>query len=263
MRRALFSLLTAAVIVAVAGPTVAGPTVASPTVTGPTVAGPTLVATAVADTASAAVTAISTRPRFESSAPSAVWHNGGFLLNNNEWNPSAGPQTIWVYSDGSWGVRSDQPVGLAVQTYPCVQQYYNNVPVSSFHLIRNGFTESMPDAAGLDAEAADDVWLNHYGIEVMIWVDNHGRTPAGKITSYAWIFGQYFAVWRSGSIFTFVLNHNETSGETHILASLQWLMEHRYVPAGATLTQVNFGWEVASTDGRPMDFAMTSYWLHS
>jgi len=243
MRRALFSLLTAVAIVAFVGPTVVGPTVAG--------------------TASAAAATISTRPRFESSAPFAVWNSGGFRLNNNEWNRSAGPQTIWVYSDGSWGVRSDQAAGLAVQTYPCVQQDYNNVPVSSFHLIRNGFTEAMPDAVGLSAEAADDVWLNHYGIEVMIWVDNHGRTPAGKIVSYAWIFGQYFAVWRGGPIFTFVLDHNETSGETHILASLQWLIEHRYLPASATLSQVDFGWEVASTDGRPMDFAMTSYWLHS
>jgi hypothetical protein len=121
----------------------------------------------------------------------------------------------------------------------------------------------MPDAAGLDAEAADDVWLNNYGIEVMIWVDNHGQIPIGRIISHAWIFGQYFAVWRGGSTYTFALDYNETSGETHILAALQWLMEHGYVSASATLTQVDFGWEVASTDGSPMDFAMTSYWLHS
>jgi hypothetical protein len=238
MRRALLSLLTAAVIAAVAGPAAVG-------------------------AASAAVVKIPPRPKFESSAPFAAWNNGGFILYNNEWNSSAGPQTIWGNSYGSWGVQSDQAAGHAVETYPCVQQDYNNVRVSSFHLIRNGFTESMPDAAGLDAEAADDVWLNNYGIEVMIWVDNHGQIPIGRIISHAWIFGQYFAVWRGGSTYTFALDYNETSGETHILAALQWLMEHGYVSASATLTQVDFGWEVASTDGSPVDFAMTSYWLHS
>jgi hypothetical protein len=239
MRRALFSLLTAAVIAAVAGLAVAG-------------------------TASAAVAGIPSHPMFESSAPFAAWNDGGFILYNNEWNPSAGRQTIWVDSYGNWGVQSDQAAGnTGVETYPCVQQDYDNVPVSSFHLIRNGFAESMPDAARLDAEAADDVWLNHYGIEVMIWVNNHGRIPSGRIIGHTWIFGQYFAVWRGGPTYTFALDYNETSGQTHILASLQWLMEHGYVPARATLTQVDFGWEVASTGGSPMDFTMTGYWLHS
>jgi hypothetical protein len=238
MRRALLSLLTAAVIAAVAGPAAVG-------------------------AASAAVVKIPPRPKFESSAPFAAWNNGGFILYNNEWNSSAGPQTIWGNSYGSWGVQSDQAAGHAVETYPCVQQDYNNVRVSSFHLIRNGFTESMPDAAGLDAEAADDVWLNNYGIEVMIWVDNHGQIPIGRIISHAWIFGQYFAVWRGGSTYTFALDYNETSGETHILAALQWLMEHGYVSASATLTQVDFGWEIASTGGSAQDFAMTKYSLAS
>jgi hypothetical protein len=122
MRRALFSLLTAAAIAAVAG-------------------------TAVAGTASAAVAKIPPRTKFESSAPFATWNNGGFILYNNERNPSAGTQTIWGNSYANWGVQSDQAAGRAVETYPCVQENYNNVRVSSFHLIRNGFAESMPDAA--------------------------------------------------------------------------------------------------------------------
>ena len=95
------------------------------------------------------------------------------------WNASAGPQRIWADSYHYWGVRSNQRAGnTAVETYPCVQRIYNNVRVSLFRGIRNGFTESMPaDKAGLDAEAADDIWLNHYKIEVMIWVDNHRQGP--------------------------------------------------------------------------------------
>ena len=220
---------------------------------------------AAAITVVTASAAMASGPTWQTSAPFGAWNNGGFILYNNEWNQSAGPQTIWADSYHHWGVRSGQAAGnTAVETYPCVQKDYNNVPVSSFHLIRNGFTESMPvGVTGLDAEAADDVWLDNYNLEVMIWVDNHGQTPAGNVVGHATIFGQHFAVWRGGNTYTFALNHNETRGITHILASIQWLVSHRYIPASVTLAQVNFGWEIASTDGKPMNFAVTNYWLHT
>ncbi len=113
----------------------------------------------------------------------------------------------------------------------------------SFRLIRSGFTESMPaNKSGLDAE---------------------GRRPAGNVIGHATIFGQRFSVWHGGTDFTFLLNHNETSGVTHILASLNWLINHRKIPASVTLAQVNFGWEIASTDGKAKDFTVTNYWLHT
>jgi hypothetical protein len=209
--------------------------------------------------------AIPSHPKWKSSAPLGAWNNGGFIVYNNEWNSSAGPQTIWADSYHYWGVESTQRAGnTAIETYPCVQKNFSNVRVSSFRLIRNGFAESMPvNKTGLDAEAADDVWLNNYNIEVMIWVDNHGQRPSGDVVGHATIFGQRFAVWRSGSYYAFVLNHNETTGRTHILASIRWLIHHGYLRAGVTLAQVNFGWEIASTNGRPRDFRVTKYWLHS
>jgi hypothetical protein len=221
---------------------------------GPVVTGPVL--------ASSAHASVPRNAAWQSSAPFGAWNNGGFIVYNNEWNQPTGPQTIWADSYHYWGVESKQAAGnTAIETYPCVQKNYaNNPKVSSFHLIRNGFTESMPHATGLDAEAADDVWLNNYHIEVMIWVDNHGQTPSGKVIGHATLFGQHFAVWHGGTDFSFVLHHNETSGVTHILAAIDWLMRHRLVPSNASLTQVNFGWEIASTNGKPMDFKVTKYW---
>jgi hypothetical protein len=220
-------------------------------------------AATAATAAVAASAAVPAHPAWESSARFGAWNNGGFIVYNNEWNSSAGPQRIWANSYRSWGVQSDQPAGnVAVETYPCVQKNYNNVPVSSYRLIENGFTESMPAGArGLDAEAADDIWLDGYRLEVMIWVDNHGQRPAGNVVGHATIFGQRFAVWRGGSTFSFVLNHNEISGVTHILAAIQWLIGHGYLPPSVSLTQVNFGWEIAATDGKPMDFTVSKYWL--
>jgi hypothetical protein len=239
-RRTVFSLLSAAMLAVVAGIAL-GLTSIAATPPGPPA-----------------------NPAFESSAQFGVWANGGFYINNNMWGPSAGPQTIWAESYSDWGVQSDQPVGnKTVETYPEIQQDFSNVLVTSLPALTNSFTEAMPDVTGLDAEAADDVWLNSYGIEVMIWVDNVGQTPAGKIIGHATISGQSFAVWLRGTTYSFVLSGNETSGQTHILTTLKWLQKQGYVPASATLTQVDFGWEIASTGGSPMDFTMTNYSLHS
>lgn len=117
------------------------------------------VAAAVTAAAAPAFGAVPSSARWKSSARFGAWHNGGLIVYNNEWNGSAGPQTNWANSFRHWGVESTQRAGnTAVETYPCVQKNFNNVPVSSFRLIQNGFTESMPaNKAGLDAEAADDV----------------------------------------------------------------------------------------------------------
>jgi hypothetical protein len=216
--------------------------------------------------ATPALASIPANPKWESSAPEGQWQNHGLIVYNNMWNGSAGPQTAWADSYKNWGVESKQRAGnTAVETYPCVGRVINNVPVSDFGLVRNGFTETMPaDQSGLHAEAADDVWLNNYNLEMMIWTDNIGQSFSGdnKIGE-ATIFGQHFAVWRNGSEFIFDLNHNETTGVTHILASIRWLMNHRYVPTNATLSQVDYGWEISSTNGQPEDFSMTNYWLHT
>jgi hypothetical protein len=254
MRRTLFSLLTAALLAAAVITAVASSAVASSAVA----------SSAVASSASAAVAAIPHHPNFESSGPFAWWNNGGFRVNNDEWNPAAGPQMIWANSSSDWGVKSDQAAGnTAVETYPAVKEDFGNVPVLSLPTITDGFTESMPNVAGLDAEAAVDVWLNNFGTEVMIWVDNHGQTPAGNIIAHVTISGQSFAVWQRGVTYTFALNGNETSGQANILASVQWLMQQGYVPGGSTLRQVDFGWEIASTGGSPQDFAVTNYWVHT
>lgn len=246
MRRARVTFVAAVAAAMLAGPVVTGPLLADPVLT------------------SSALASVPSHTAWQSSAAFGAWNNGGFIVYNNEWNQSHGPQTIWADSYHYWGVESKQPTGNhAVETYPCVQKNYNNPRVLSFHAIRNGFTETMPKANGLDAEAADDVWLNNYNIEVMIWVDNKGQRPSGNIIAHTTLFGQHFAVWHGGTDFTFALDHRESHGATHILAAIGWLIKHGQVRSSATLTQVDFGWEIASTNGRPMDFKVTHYWLNT
>jgi len=200
---------------------------------------------------------------WESSAPFATWQQGIFDVYNNEWNTSqAGPQTIWADSYHHWGVESQQADSTSVKTYPSVQENYNNPAISRLRGLWSRFTEAMP-SAGFDAEAAYDIWLNDYGIEVMVWVDNHGQLPAGSVIAHVQVYGRNFTVWQSGShMFTFELSgKQESSGLAHLLVPLSWLVSRGDLSGSDTLTQVDFGWEICSTDGKPMDFTVTRYSL--
>jgi hypothetical protein len=207
--------------------------------------------------------AIPANPRWESNAPFGTWNTGKFDLYNNEWNTSAaGPQTIWGDSYKHWGVQSTQPDSTSVKTYPSVQENYSNTTLGSLHGLWSSYAERMPSVSNFDAEAAYDIWLNNYGIEVMVWVDNHGQRPAGNVVATANIYGKRFQVWQSGnSMFTFALQGKQKRGTIHLLRTMNWLVRHGYLSSSDSLTQVNFGWEICSTDGTPMNFTVTDYSL--
>ncbi len=221
-------------------------------------------AVAIAVPAGAAHAGIPRKPKWKSSAPFGAWNNHGFIVYNNEWNtPVAGPQTIWANSYRDWGVQSKQASTTSVKTYPCVQKDYATVRLSSLTRLRSTFTQSMPSARRLDAEAAYDLWLNGYKLEVMVWVDNHRQRPSGGVIARIRLDGRRFSVWRSGSsYYAFVLTgRQEKRGAVDLLAVLRWLQGHHHLRGSDTLTQVNFGWEIASTGGRPLDFTVTGYSL--
>lgn len=234
----------------------------------------------VASLAAAAVTAaavavgtghasasIPAHPKWQTSARLGMWKNGGFYVDNGVWNNNglAGPQTTWANSYDNWGTQSQQKAGNgAVESYPCVQKYFNSPRVSSLRLIQNGYTESMPrDHQGLRAEAADDVWLNHYAAEIMIWVDDWvGHIylkPIGRTT----MFGQHYVIYKNGTEYIFNRQRRATSGRTHILSAIHWLMRNGYLKRNSTLRQVDFGWEIASTNGKAENFRLSKYWLHA
>jgi hypothetical protein len=217
-------------------------------------------------TAPTASASIPPNATFKSSEPFGTWNNGAFDVYNNEWNTSeAGPQTIWAFSYHHWGVESTQSATTSVKTYPSVQRNYPSRPYSTFGMLRSTFAERMPSSRNFIGEAAYDLWLNNFSIEVMVWVDNHGQVPSGKIIAHATFYGQKFAVWKGSSKqFSFTLQGgNERSGTVHLLSALRWLVNHGQLSSSVTLAQVNFGWEICSTHGAPMDFALTKYTLRS
>lgn len=205
---------------------------------------------------------------WKSSARFGRWYDGKYFVYNNEWNTSqAGPQTVWADSYHQWGVVSKQPDSASVKTYPSVQVNYPNPPLSAITSLRSSFDESMPPAgANYDAEAAYDIWLDNYKKEVMVWVDNHQQTPAGGVVAGTVVDGQPFTIFEGDShMYSLVLagGTHESKGTMNLLAALYALVDRRFISSSDTLTQVDFGWEIAATDNMPMGFEMHSYSLTS
>jgi Glycosyl hydrolase family 12 len=179
-----------------------------------------------------------------------------------------GIQTVAAYGAGDWSVTSNQATGnTAVLTYPDVGQVFTrgndtDPPISGFSAITSGFTEAMNVTAGTDAEAAYDIWLDngHGPDEIMIWVDNHGQTPAGDRKGSAVIGGTRYEIWSADGTVSFVKS-NEQSGTVDILGVLHWLQSSGYVGRTADLGQVDFGWEICSTAGLPETFTLSNYSL--
>jgi hypothetical protein len=215
------------------------------------------------------VVSSATAPRnavWESSAKFGIWHDGGFDVFNNEWNAAqAGPQTVWADSFHSWGVVSTQADTTGVKTYPSVQENFRDTRLTSLRRLTSSFAESMPPAAAdYRAEAAYDLWLNDYKNEVMVWVDNHGQQPAGIVSSEAVLSGQHFRLYRGNAhMVSLVLlaGTHETTGSVNLLLALRWLVDHGYLRGSSSLTQVDFGWEIVSTNGIPLEFTLRNYSL--
>ncbi|HXZ66063.1 MAG TPA: hypothetical protein VEH05_15080 [Streptosporangiaceae bacterium] len=209
--------------------------------------------------------AMPTQAAWESSAKFGLWRDGDFDVYNNAWNAAAaGPQTVWADSYRHWGVVSDQADTSSVKTYPCVQENFARTSLTALRALTSSFAESMPPAAdSYDAEAAYDIWLDDYRDEVMVWVDNHGQQPAGIVSSEAVLAGQHFRVYLGNAhmVSLVLAGTHEAKGSVNLLLVLRWLVGHGYLRSTDTLTQVDFGWEIVSTDRVPLGFTLRGYSL--
>lgn len=200
-------------------------------------------------------------------------------VNQDGWSGSQGPQVLTASSFQDWSVTatdtdpSNSPG--QVLTYPDASYNYYQLgspEPSAYDLnhitsLTSDYTEQMPPASeSYLAEAAYDIWLNDFNIEVMVWVDNHqgdnvfansGDTQVGTYT----LGGQSFTLWTNGSgFFIFSLNGgNQSSGTVDLKAILEQLVTLKDVPADSSITEIPFGWEVSSTYGKPMTFSMSRF----
>ena len=201
---------------------------------------------------------------------------GNTYVIQDVWNPIRGAsQTLTAYDPGNWSVSANMPASnTAVVSYPDTQQIYTTTrntpnPLSGYSSITSSYTEAGPAGRGDDYEAAYDIWAgtgnDNYAQEIMIWVDNHGQTPAGSVVASATIDGVGYKIWSEGKAgavsdtVSMVLDSDQSSGSVNILDDLNWLKSTGYMPAGSGLNQIDFGFEICSTGGAAETFTLGQY----
>jgi hypothetical protein len=189
---------------------------------------------------------------------------------------SCGPETMLAYNPGNWSVTSTQAAGnTGVLTFPDVQQLTNNwgtngfngssdMPISGLSALTSTYAETMNENSGTFAESAYDIWTSSG--EVMIWVDttaNRGSGGAQKegTGTIGGIPFTYYVYGGPGGLPIIKLNTNQRTGTINILDGLHYFQTVGAVAANATISQINFGWEICSTGGVPETFQVSNYTL--
>jgi hypothetical protein len=203
-------------------------------------------------------------------------------VSNQCWADPQCPQTLSANNPGQWQVVAREPAGnTGVRTYPDAQQLFNNwngsgwnncsactdTPLARLTTLSSTYTEVTP-RPGTIAQFAWDIWTgNNSGPgEIMIWVDNSGRGSGGAtqvgtatIAGQAWTIYEYGTgelIWSLGAPGTFA---QQGSGTVDILAILRESVRQGLTSAGATIGQVNAGWEICSTGGVNQTFSVSRY----
>jgi hypothetical protein len=128
----------------------------------------------------------------------------------------------------------------------------------------------MNATSGTNAEATYDLWFNNSGVtEVMIQTDySPGRGPScGTWAATNVQFGGSNGVpvhhWDlcngGGTMYWETADGNLSSGSVDILAMLNWLISHGYMPTGTTFGSMSFGFEVSSTSGVNENFQVSRF----
>ena len=164
----------------------------------------------------------------------------------------------------SFVVTSNEPAkNTAVLTYPAVQKNFDDKPpLSSFKSITSTFAEASPHVG--DYEVAWDCWFNGLANEVMVWVDNYNQVPAGKkVAAGVTLSGHAWDVWwvSSSGYLAFNPTTTITSGTIDLLALFKYATSNGWLPAGSTVSQLAFGIEVCSTDGKDATWTIDAYSL--
>lgn len=225
---------------------------------------------------------------WSSNAPMAQHNFNGDqsrYIRNNEWGCGAEgsnctSQTIWANSYSNFGVNTNQPAGItAVLSYPDRQDLVYK-PISKFGEIYSYFNTSEPFSTKYDYESAFDIWVQNSGVmnssndygwnndtEIMIWEYNDNQTPAGHKVGTITIHNTSYVLWRYGApgasnaTYTLVRKTPMKIGTEHILRVLNWLKAHHYISSNAADLDIEFGWEVCSTNSQRITLKATQYSL--
>lgn len=197
-------------------------------------------------------------------------------ISNDDWNGSAGPQSLQVCSPSSWNAISTQTDNQGqVESYPDTEldvggrDHQSTKPLSAYASITSTFAEADP-ATGWAGDAGYDLWLNNWSAETMIWNDVRGTQtywskcaepgpdfntcglaqPPVPVTlgGVAYHFFSYGPIG-SNAERVFVRDVPVTSGSVDILAAYNFEIANGWASASDVPTQLEYGDEIAATTG--------------
>jgi hypothetical protein len=193
----------------------------------------------------------------------------GFYVDTDTWNAAnyQVSQTMYVCDYDNWYVVANMNNNTndgAVKTYPNVHQDFNNGPkISSFSTISSSFAHTAPHVGIY--EFAYDIWLNGDAspgsTEVMIWTDNYNQVPSGSLQETVTFDGQGYKVYKSGSYIAFVETTNVTSGTLDLSSFFNHIIAKGWIPATSTLSAIDYGVELVSTNGADAKFEVNDFSL--
>jgi hypothetical protein len=197
------------------------------------------------------------------------------------WGAQSGTtQTVCATSPGKWTLtaRTTQDQGGAVQTYPDVQQLTNNwtgngwgpcgncvdTPINRLTSLTSSFNITNPPTNQGTWQAAFDIWTSSG--ELMIWTTysdsrlaNNGAVIENPDVN---INGTHYTdMVYGGSLQQMVLHGNPSSGTIDILAVLNYWIAKGVLSPNATMGQFDYGWEICSTNGATLNYAVNGYSL--
>jgi hypothetical protein len=217
------------------------------------------------------------------SDPGIVNSNGfNTYVENNMWGANPGTtQTVCASSPHSWKLSVDAvpPGSTGVQTYPSVKQLMNNwtgtswgvcatsncgdTPVSGLSSLRSTFAITDPPTNQGVWEAAYDLWTSSG--ELMIWTTysdarlaDNGATIENPDVEIGGL--HYTDMNYQDGLPQMVLHGNPSSGSIDILGVLHYWQSQGELAADATIGELDYGWEICSTQGT-QDFVVTGYTL--
>lgn len=200
-------------------------------------------------------------------------NDSGASVRQEVWNssPALRKQVTEVWSPSKWRTTINAATGnTAVNSYPDVSNLVTTaqntpVPFVNYASILSNWSVDCHPTAQTNAQAAYDIWINNYGIELMIWVDTHGRNlgrnPAGSNTGQTVTFDAPYEFWATGDnkVLSFVRKTNAKTGSIDIKAVVQWLINAGRVPATCGFNMFTFGFETPSTGGVDEVFEVLDY----
>ncbi len=210
-------------------------------------------------------------------ASAAVWNTcdqygntnlNGYTLYNNIWGGTpaapAGPQCTWANSGTNWGTWANHPNTGGIKSYPNSKKVINKT-ITSLGSLSSSYNVSVPSSGAYNTSY--DIWDTDYDYEIMLWVNKTGAVgPLGTSQGNVTLGGHSWTVYKGSNganeVFSFIRTSNSSSGTVNILPILKWIKDTKGWMGNETIGDVQFGYEITSSQGG-LDFTTNNLTVSS